>query len=141
MIKMWSRIPSAIYCATHQSSTVHIYRINHTLNGLLLYVDIDSDDEFEENVKERTIGQNLALLLRMNKSTNKRLVAIKKILIYHPDMNMEPLFELGAKEEGEQTIKSLPMSWPGSIKWSAIFRILPWAITLRTRKYLLSINS
>ena len=90
------------------SSINSTYLSNHTLNGLLLYVDIDSDDEFEEYVEERPIGQNLVLLLRMNKSTNKHLVAIKKILRYHPDMNMEPLFELGAKEEGEQTIKSLP---------------------------------
>jgi len=46
-------------------------------------------------------------LLELNKGTNKRHVAIKKILKYHPNIDMKPLFELDMKE-GEQNLKGLP---------------------------------
>ena len=53
-------------------------------------------------------GQQLESLLELNRDTNKSHVAIKKILKYHPNMDMEPqLFEWGA-EEGEQNLKALP---------------------------------
>ena len=38
--------------------------------------------------------------------TNKSHVAIKKILKYHPNIDVESLFEWDA--EGEQTLKALP---------------------------------
>ena len=40
--------------------------------------------------------------------TNKSHVAIKKILKYHPNIDMGPLFEWGMEEEGEQNLKALP---------------------------------
>ena len=44
----------------------------------------------------------------MNKEKNKSHVAIRKILKYHPNIDMKPLFEWDAKEYGEQTLKALP---------------------------------
>ena len=44
----------------------------------------------------------------MNEETNKSHVAIRKILKYHPNIDMKPLFEWGANEDGEQTLKALP---------------------------------
>ena len=48
----------------------------------------------------------------MNEDANKSNVAIKKILKYHPNIDMEPLFEWDA-EDGEQNLKALPyvISW------------------------------
>ena len=43
----------------------------------------------------------------MNHCIFKSHVAIKKILEYHPNINMEPLFELD--EKGERTLKGLPL--------------------------------
>ena len=48
----------------------------------------------------------LATVLDLNKGTNKSHVAIKKILKYHPNIDMEPLFEWDA--DGEQSLKALP---------------------------------
>jgi len=49
----------------------------------------------------------LFTLLILNQGTNKNHVAIKKILQYHPNIDMEPLFEL---DEGrERTLKGLPL--------------------------------
>ena len=60
-------------------------------------------------------GQQLASLLKLNNDTNKSHVAIKKILKYHPNIDMGPLFEWGMEEDGEQTLKALPyvVSWFG----------------------------
>jgi len=44
--------------------------------------------------------------LHLNKDTNKRHVAIEKILQYHPNIDMEQLFELGS--EGEWSLRALP---------------------------------
>ena len=49
-------------------------------------------------------GAHLASVLRMNNSANKSHVAIKKILQYHPFIDMEPLFNL----DGENNLKALP---------------------------------
>ena len=46
-------------------------------------------------------------LLKLNRDTNKSRVAIKKILKYHPKIEMEPLFGWDV-EEGEQNLKALP---------------------------------
>lgn len=48
----------------------------------------------------------LGYLFGMNKGTNKRNVAIKKILRHHPDIDMEPLF--GWDMDGEWSLKALP---------------------------------
>ena len=52
------------------------------------------------------VGQELSSLLDMNTHTNKSHVAIKKIIKFHPNIDMEPLFQWDA--EGEQTLKALP---------------------------------
>ena len=57
------------------------------------------------------VGQELSSLLDMNTHTNKSHVAIKKIIKFHPNIDMEPLFQWDA--EGEQTLKALShvMNW------------------------------
>ena len=88
---------SCLLCNT--TSINNTYSSNHTLHVLDLGV--------EHN------WQHLESLLRMNENTNKSHVAIKKILKYHPIIDMELLFEWGADEEGEHTLKALPyvVSW------------------------------
>ena len=55
----------------------------------------------------------LASLLKMNEGKNKSHVAIKKILKYHPNIDMEPFFEWNMEGEGERNLKALPyiISW------------------------------
>ena len=43
-----------------------------------------------------------------NENTNKSHVAIKKILQYHPNIDMAPLFEWNMEEDGESNLKALP---------------------------------
>ena len=59
------------------------------------------------------LGEHVAPLLEMNKGANKSHVAIKKILLHHPNLDMGPLFDWDA--DGEQTLKALPyvISWFG----------------------------
>lgn len=52
-------------------------------------------------------GEHLLSLLTMNECTNKKHVAIKKILRYHPDLDMTALFKLDLVE-GERNLKGLP---------------------------------
>ena len=89
-----------VLCDT--SSVNDTYLSNHTLKELVL-----SDEEQGQH------ANHLATLLKMNKETNKSHVAIKKILKYHPNIDMEPLFEWDA--EGEQSLKALPyaIDWFG----------------------------
>ena len=85
---------SKVLCNT--SSIEQTYSSNHTIETLNLGYNN---------------GQHLASLLSMNTHTNKSHVAIKKILKFHPNIDMEPLFEWDA--EGEHTLKALPyvMNW------------------------------
>ena len=73
-----------------KSSIESIYSSNHTLQ----HVDLSSS--------------HLDYLLYLNKSTNNSHVAIKKILKYHPNIDMEPLFEWNMEGEGERDLKALP---------------------------------
>ena len=73
------------------SSVNQTYSSNHSL------VCIDSYEYWQR-------GQELESLLTMNKGTNKKHVAIKKILKYHPNIDMEPFFEWDKEREG----KALP---------------------------------
>jgi Ran GTPase-activating protein (RanGAP) involved in mRNA processing and transport len=83
---------SNILCNT--TSINNIYSSNHTLETL--------------SVGYRH-GQQLASLLKLNNDTNKSHVAIKKILKYHPNIDMESLFEWGFEEDDEErTLKALP---------------------------------
>lgn len=56
-------------------------------------------------------GVDIEHLLKLNTGTNKHHVAIKKILKYHPDIDMSTLFDLVA--EDEENLKALPfvISW------------------------------
>ena len=72
------------------------------------YVFFQSYAGYVGPIKEQG-GQHvnlLATLLKMNEEENKSHVAIRKILKYHPNIDMKPLFELDS--DGEQTLKALP---------------------------------
>ena len=89
---------SNILCNVSNISS--LYASNHTIEMLHL---------------GQQLGQQLISLLELNEGTNKSHVAIKKILKYHPNMDMCPLFEWGMEEDCEQTLKALPyvVSWFG----------------------------
>ena len=70
-----------------------IYSSNHTLETLVLS-------------RTRPKGIRIASLLELNRGTNKGHTAIKKILKYNPNIDMEPLFEWGFGDE--QSVKALP---------------------------------
>ena len=79
-----------------------IYSSNHTLAALDLRLHFLPEEELS------IINKNLLIL---NTDTNKSRVAIKKILKYHPNIDMEQFFYWD--EEGEQSIKALPyiLAW------------------------------
>ena len=81
---------SNVLCNT--SNINNTYSSNHTLNMATL--------------GGQAAGQHFASLLRLNDGTNKSHVAIRKILNYHSNIDMEPFFEWDA--EGDQTLKALP---------------------------------
>ena len=92
------------------SSVNDTYRSNHTLKELVL-----SDEQQGQH------ADHLSSLLRLNRGTNKSHVAIKKILKYHPNIDMEPLFEWDADGEvgwGTMSLKALPyvVDWFGRAK-------------------------
>jgi len=76
-----------------------IYTSNHTLESIKCH---------------GLFGGSVTSLLEMNKKTNKRHVAIEKILLYHPPIDIEPLFDLSLEEgDSGQDLKALPhvISW------------------------------
>ena len=76
------------------ASTINdTYSSNHTLEKLVYR-------------RLRSHGTLLVSLLKLNRITNKGHVAIKKILRYHPNIDMEQLFEWGS--DGERSLKALP---------------------------------
>ena len=79
-----------VLCIT--SSISSICSSNHTLATL----------HFTDSIQHT----NLSRLLQVNKCTNKTHVVMKKILQYHPNIDMNPLF--GWDMEGEWTLKGLP---------------------------------
>ena len=86
-----------IFCTVlcNASSVNDTYLSNHTLKDVLL-----------SQVQQGQHEDHLSSILRLNIGRNKSHVAIRKILKYHPNIEMEPLFEWDA--EGEQTLKALP---------------------------------
>ena len=62
--------------------------------------------------------QQLESLLAMNEDDNESHVAIKKILKYHPNIDIEPMFEWGMEEDDERNLKALPyvIDWFGRAK-------------------------
>ena len=83
---------SRVLCNT--TSISDIYSSNHTLEELKL--------------SPQSLGKQLASLLRLNKGRNKSHVAVRKILKYHPNIDMEPFFEWNMEGEGERNLKALP---------------------------------
>ena len=75
------------------SSINSIYSSNHTL---------------EKVVFTRQSHRKLEPLLDLNKCNNKSRVAIRKILKYHSNIDMEPFFEWNMEGEGERNLKALP---------------------------------
>ena len=90
---------SRLLCNT--SSINATYSSNHTLQELDLYNNIE-----ETRVGRGLRSEHLQDLLLTNEYENKGLVAIKKILLYHPNIDMEPLYNWDV--DGERTLKSLP---------------------------------
>jgi len=77
------------------TSTINdTYSSNHKMEKVLLYT------------YSQKPSQQLQSLLELNKGTNKSHVAIKKILLYHPNIEMEPLYGWGS--EDEWSLKALP---------------------------------
>ena len=95
---------SRVLCNT--TSINSTYTSNHTLEFLAI----------------RHSNVEIDLLLDLNKDTNKSRVAMKKILKYHPNIDMEPLFHWDA-EEGEQNLKALPhvISWFDKACWAVLY--------------------
>lgn len=83
---------SNLLCDT--TSVNSIYTSNHTLEDRNL------------NYASNKIFRGLSSLIFMNHNPNKRLVAIKKILHYHPVIDMKPFFKLDGG--GEDNLKALP---------------------------------
>lgn len=85
---------SRLLCNT--SSINQTYSSNHALNSLGL---------------PHRNSNHLNYLLKKNKDTNKSHVAMRKILKYHPKIDMKPFF--GWDAEGEWTLKGLPyvLAW------------------------------
>ena len=50
--------------------------------------------------------QEFSQLLKINEKRNKRHVAMEKIILYHPDIDMAQLY--GWDSEDERTLKALP---------------------------------
>ena len=97
LINQFDQSTVGIFCTVlcNTSSVNDTYRSNHTLDTLVL-----SDEQRGQH------ADHLSSIMRLNIGRNKSHVAIKKILKYHPNMDMEPLFEWDA--DGEQSLKALP---------------------------------
>jgi len=94
----------------NKSSINSIYLSNHTLENMELTVNLPPQIAPMVPGYEPVDGQLLDLL-RMNRCEDKVHVAFIKILKYHPNIDIESLFELDKK--GERNLKALPyiISW------------------------------
>lgn len=89
---------SKLLCNTSSINSIH--SSNHTLEELNL------NDQNGSTMNGGLWSTQLKSLLLMNEMTNKTHVAIIKILKYHPNIDMEPLYNWDV--DGERTLKSLP---------------------------------
>jgi len=80
--------------------------INSTFDSNHTFIELFLENDNEEGHRE-LYGEHLHSLLELNWGTNKRHVAIKKILRYHPNLDMASLFELDLVD-GERNLKGLP---------------------------------
>ena len=85
-----------IVCDT--SSPLATYNSNHTLSRV-------NSRHWDESIRDR---KELDALLKLNDITNKDHVAKRKILKYHPNIDMVPLFDWNKEGEGERDLKALP---------------------------------
>ena len=82
-----------VLCNTTSINSIHLS--NHTLEYIRLYPELS-----------RQIGPELRSLLKLNEIENKRQVAMRKILLYHPNIDMEPYFADWISDD-ERTLKGL----------------------------------
>ena len=82
------------------SSINSTYLSNHTLEIISL-----RETEWGGDLYDNT--PDLPRLLQLNKLSNKSHVAIRKILQYHPNIDMSPLYNLDL-EEDDKNLKALP---------------------------------
>jgi len=75
-----------------KSSIRNIYSSNHTIREI----------KGVQGIKQ------FSFLLCLNEDTNKSRVAKTKIILFTSQIDMSILFEVGAREDGERTIKALP---------------------------------
>ena len=80
------------------SSVSATYNSNHTLARV-------NNRHWDESIRDRT---DLGALLQLNNITNKDHVARRKILKYHPNIDMVPLFDWNKEGGGERDLKALP---------------------------------
>ena len=80
------------------SSVSATYNSNHTLFRV-------NNRHWDESIRDRT---DLGALLQLNNITNKDHVAKRKILKYHPNIDMVPLFDWNKEGGGERDLKALP---------------------------------
>ena len=93
----WAPFENVI-CDT--SSIDATYSSNHTLRQLLT-------DSWEYQAEDdESLPQDLVELLDMNRYNSPSDAARLKIIQYHPNIDMEPLFEWGS--ENERSLKALP---------------------------------
>ena len=79
------------------------YHSNHTLDMIKLRNGIGG----EELYGNRRSYNRLTWLLKLNKGRNKSHVAIKKIIGYHPNIDMSPLYNLDLADD-DKNLKGLP---------------------------------
>ena len=91
----------------NKSSINSTYKSNHTLN----FLKLTTPPIRNINQLPWRMPPHMTYLLNLNKDIDKSRVAIKKILQYHPKIDMASLFEWNL--DGEWTLKSLPyvVSW------------------------------
>jgi len=90
----------------NKTSINSTYKSNHTLYFLKL-----TSPPIRNINQLWQLPPHMTYLLNLNKDKNKSRVAIKKILQYHPNIDMESLYAWDL--DGEWTLKSLPyvVSW------------------------------
>lgn len=67
-----------------------------------------SNHSLEKVSFESYSNTDLFITTQMNMDANKSHVATRKILHYHPNIDMSPLYNLDVEEEDEQNLKGLP---------------------------------
>jgi len=87
-----------LICNTSSINSTHLS--NHTLEIISL-----RETEWGGDLYDNT--PDLPLLLQLNMFSNKSHVAIRKILQYHPNIDMSPLYNLDL-EEDDKNLKALP---------------------------------